>query len=144
MSWYLANEEKIIDQFASGQGLSDLRREIEAHSFPALQSFIDEGATENILPCIDELNQLVQKTRDEDVKVTALGLAKLMRGQTLVLITQGVEDEDDSLQHPQSAKPVKPTVRKAKKKAAPKKEPIARKPRKKATPEKGSPSSSGG
>jgi hypothetical protein len=136
MSWYLANEDKIIDQFASGQGLSDLRREIEASRFPTLQDFIDEGVTTNVLLCIDQLNQLVHKTHDEDVKVTAQGLAMLMRGQTLAVITQGFEYEDggedkledekgNSLTHSKPAKAIKPTVRKAKKKAAPKKGPIA-------------------
>jgi hypothetical protein len=147
MSWYLANENKILDQFASGQGLSDLRKAIEANSFPDLQDFIDEGVTASILPCIDQLNQLVHKTRDEDVKITAQGLAKLMHGQTLVMITQGFEYEDegeeepedehaDSLKHPKPAKPIKPTVRKAKKKAEAKKKPIAGKAKKKAPPKK--------
>ena len=139
MSWYLANEDTIIDQFASGQGLSDLRREFEANGFPALQDFIDEGVTANILLCIDQLDQLAQKTCDAGVKVTARELAKLMHGQAVVLITQGFEYEDkdeledetgDSLKHPKPAKPIKPTVRKAKRKAARKKEPIAGKAKK--------------
>jgi hypothetical protein len=133
MSWYLANEKKIIDQFASGQGLSDLRKAIEANSFPALQDFIDEGVTTNITLCIEQLNQLVKKTRDVSVRVTAEGLAKLMRGQKVAVITQGFGYEDDeeedetgeSLDPPESAKPIKP-ARKAKKKATPKK-PAARK-----------------
>jgi hypothetical protein len=147
MSWYLANENKILDQFASGQGLSDLRKALEANSFPDLQDFIDEGVTSNILPCIDQLNQLVHKTRDKDVKITAQGLAKLMHGQTLVVITQGFEYEDegeeepedepaDSLKHPKPAKPIKPTVRNAKTKAVAKKKPIAGKAKKKAPPKK--------
>jgi hypothetical protein len=143
MSWYLANEKKIIDQFASGQGLSDLRKAIEANSFPALQDFIDEGVTTNITLCIEQLNQLVKKTRDESVRVTAEGLAKLMRGQNVAVITQGFGYEDDeaedetgeSLDPPEPAKPVKAVARKAKKKAAPKK-PAARKAKRKTAPKK--------
>ena len=129
MSWYLADENKILDQFASGRGLSDLRREIEANRFRALQDFIDEGVTTNILLCIEQLNQLGQKTRDESVRVTAQGLAKLMRGRKVALITQGFEYEDseeedetgESLDPPKPAKPIKPLARKPNKKAAPKK-----------------------
>jgi hypothetical protein len=143
MSWYLANEKKIIDQFASGQGLSDLRKAIEANSFPALQDFIDEGVTTNITLCIEQLNQLVKKTRDESVRVTAEGLAKLMRGQKVAVITQGFGYEDDeeedetgeSLDPPEPAKPTKPVSRKAKKKAAPKK-PAARKAKGNTAPKK--------
>src|ERR1022692_1282728 len=147
MSWYLANENKSLDQFASGQGLSDLRREIEANRFPALQNFIDEideGVTTNILLCIEQLNQLVQKTRDESVRVTAQGLAKLIRGQKVAVITQGFGYEDDeeedetseSLDPPEPAKPIKPLARKAKKQVAPKNKPAARKAHKKAAPKK--------
>ena len=144
MSWYLANENKIIDQFASGQGLSDLRKAVEANNFPGLQDFIDQGVTANVLLCIDQLNQLVQKTRNESVKVTAQGLAKLMRGQKVAVITQGFGYEDDeeegetggSLDPPEPAKPIKPVARKAKKKAAPKRKPAARKAKKKAAPKK--------
>jgi hypothetical protein len=142
MSWYLANGKEVIDQFASGQGLSDLRREIEANRFPALQDFIDEGVTVNISECVEELNQLVKGTHDESVKVTAQGLAGLMSGQSVAVITQGFEydeDEDemgDSPKPPEAAKPVKRVAPKAKKKAASKKKPDARKAQKPGTPKK--------
>jgi hypothetical protein len=130
MSWYLANEKKIIDQFTSGQGLSDLRKAIEANSFLALQDFIDEGVTTNITLCIEQLNQLVKKTRDESVRITAEGLAKLMRGQKVAVITQGFGYEDDeeedetgeSLDPPEPAKPIKPVARKAKRNTVPNKD----------------------
>lgn len=143
MSWYLANENKILDQFASGQGLSDLRREIEANRFPALQDFIDEGVTVNITQCVEELNQLVKATGDESVKVTAQGLAGLMHGQTVAVITQGFGYEDDeeedeigeSPEPPEPAKPAKRVAPKAKKKATAKK-PAARKAKKTDAPKK--------
>jgi hypothetical protein len=66
-----------------------------------------------------------------------------MRGQMVAIITQGFgyeEDEEEgeageSLNSPpESAKPIKPVARKAKKKAAPKKKPAARKAKRKAAP----------
>jgi hypothetical protein len=146
MSWYLANEKEIIDQFASGLGLSDLRREIETNRFPALQDFIDEGVTVNITECVEELNQLVKKTHDESVRVTAQGLAGMMRGQSVAVITQGFEYEDDedddddevdeSPEAPEPAKPAKRAVAKGKKKAVSKKKPAARKAQKPGAPKK--------
>ena len=61
MSWYLANEDGIIDQFASGGGLHDLRIAIEAGNYPALQDFIDVGATKNMLLCICSSAYLAEK-----------------------------------------------------------------------------------
>ena len=87
MSWYLANEKRIIDQFATIAGLKDLRE--AAESYPNLRDFFVEGVTENIRQCTEELNQLANETSDQDVKVTAQGLAKLMRGQGVVVVTQG-------------------------------------------------------
>jgi hypothetical protein len=134
MSWYLANENKLIDQFATSSGLGDLRRASE--SYPALHDFFEEGVSSNVAQCIEELNHLVRQTRDEDVKVTAQGLAGLMQGQTLAVITQGFgyedEDEDDT---PEPIEPTGPAARKAKK-AAPKKKPAARKAKTMAVPKK--------
>ena len=93
MSWYLANRERIIDQFATIAGLKDLRE--AAESYPNLRDFFVEGVTENIRQCTEELNQLANETSDQDVKVTAQGLAKLMRGQGVVVVTQGFGYEDD-------------------------------------------------
>ncbi len=140
MSWYLANENKLIDQFATSSGLGDLRRASE--SYPALHDFFEEGVTANVSQCIEELNDLVKKTRDEDVKVTAQGLAGLMRGQKLAVITQGFgyDDDDDEIaespEPPEPAKPVKRVALNAKKKAVPKKTPVARKAKKTAAPKK--------
>ncbi len=91
MSWYLANEDGIIDQFASISGLRDLREASESQ--PALKDFFEVGATENITLCMAELGH-VAKTARGDIASTAKGLAVLMRGQKLVGITQGFEEED--------------------------------------------------
>lgn len=86
MSWYLANEDGPIDQFASVSGLRDLRAAAEHQ--PALKDFFEVGATQNVTLCIVELGH-VAKTAAPDVASTAKGLADLMRGQKLVSITQG-------------------------------------------------------
>ncbi len=86
MSWYLANEDGIIDQFASISGLRDLREACENQ--PAMTDFFEVGATQNIMLCIVELGR-VAETAKPDVASTAKGLAALLRGQTLVSITQG-------------------------------------------------------
>jgi hypothetical protein len=129
MSWYLANENKLIDQFATSGGLGELSR--AAESYPALHKFFEEGVTVNVAQCIEDLNKLSHETRDEDVKVTAQGLAALMRGQKVAVITQGIGYEDnegeDEIGAPGPAKLTRPVVRKAKKKAAPTKKPATRK-----------------
>jgi hypothetical protein len=132
MSWYLANENELIDQFATSGGLGELSR--AAESYPALHDFFEEGVTVNVAQCIEELNQLANKTRDENVKVTAQGLAGLMRGQNMAVITQGFGYEDE-IDAPKPAKLIRPVVRKAKKNGAPKKKPATRKA-KKAAPKK--------
>jgi hypothetical protein len=137
MSWYLANENKLIDQFATSGGLGELSR--AAQSYPALHDFFEEGVTVNVAQCIEELNQLANKTRDENVKVTAEGLAGLMRGQNVAVITQGFGYEDDGvdgIDAPKPAKLIRPVVRKAKKKGAPKTKPAPARKAKKAAPKK--------
>jgi hypothetical protein len=110
MSWYLANEHGLLDQFASISGLRDLRTASLATSYPALSDFFEVGATKNIAMCIAELGGLAKATSDADVKSTAEGLAKLLAGETLVFITQGFAAADDaetpvreSLKHPAHA-----------------------------------------
>lgn len=88
MSWYLANEDGIIGQFASGKGLSDLTSTLAA--YPALAKLFKDGATKNIVLCSVELNRLAKTTCDMSVRTTATTLANLLRGQRLVSITQGV------------------------------------------------------
>lgn len=87
MSWYLANTAGVGDQFASGHGLADLRR--AAAPYSSLMHFINDGMTKNVDVCESQLRQLAERTTDEDVRNTAIGLADLMKGQDLVAITQG-------------------------------------------------------
>lgn len=105
MSWYLADETNIIGQFASLCGLIPLRDACQG--YPALKNFFDVGATKNIDACISGLDTIAaEKSTDEDVKTTAAGLANLMKGQTVVFITDGSSDKEDdaSLEVPHEAK----------------------------------------
>src|SRR5665213_2415195 len=90
MSWYLANEHGIIDQFASISGRAELRDATVKQ--PALADFFTVGATQNVADCISELAATAKQTKNADVKDTAEGLAKLLDGETLVSITQGFAD----------------------------------------------------
>lgn len=87
MSWSLANEDGIIEQFATTTGLADLRA--AAKGQPALVDFFHEGATKNVELCRHELAKIAKETKKADVKSTALGLAKMMKGETMVSITNG-------------------------------------------------------
>jgi len=88
MSWYLANDRGVIDQFASISGLADLRRASQDQA--TLKDFLDDGETRNVATCIVELGRVAEHA-SADVKSTALGLAKMMEGETEVSITQGWE-----------------------------------------------------
>ena len=91
MSWYLANEHGMIDQFASISGLRDLRAASE--HLTTLADFFRDGETQSIPTCIAQLSQV---DGDADVKSTASGLAKLMKGESHVFITQGFDADHES------------------------------------------------
>jgi len=98
MSWYLANEkwpdgdeDGLLDQFASGRGLTDLRKAVEAtDDFPALQEFIREGISEHVPELQAELQRFA-KDADAEIATTARGLESLMGGQKFVMITNGAQ-----------------------------------------------------
>ena len=122
MSWYLADKKNIIDQFATTQGLADLVA--AAKPYQTLTQFLTDGSTDEVAACIVELNKLAKGKVDTDVAATAKGLAKMMKGEVAVWITQGFgapasvkakESEARSLQHPDHAKLLKPIYRKVKK-----------------------------
>ena len=122
MSWYIANSDGVIGQCATTTGLRDLRKAAEHGEYAALRDFLDVGATKNCLLCIFQLGQLRKKTKDADVQTTARDMAKLLRGQRLVSITQGMtgfdgEDEDvkESLRVTKHASLLQPMYRKGKK-----------------------------
>ena len=91
MSWYLANTDGMIDQFASISGLRDLRA--ASGHLTTLADFFRDGETQSVPTCIAQLGQV---EGDADVKSTAAGLAKLMKGESHVFITQGFDADHDS------------------------------------------------
>ena len=120
MSWYLANTDGMIDQFASISGLRDLRA--ASGHLATLADFFRDGETQSVPTCIAQLGQV---EGDADVKSTAAGLAKLMKGESHVFITQGFdadhearesgteEDEPTGLNHPKHANVLGPLRTKA-------------------------------
>ncbi len=90
MSWYLADQKEVLGQFASVCGLIPLRK--AAKPYPALKDFFETGATKSVSACISGLKNINATHASKDVKSTAAGLAKLMKGQKAVFITDGSTD----------------------------------------------------
>jgi hypothetical protein len=95
VSWYLATRKKLIDQFATGGGFVALKS--AASSYQTLADFFSDGETRNVPTCIAQLTALAKSEKDEDVKSTAEGLARLLAGQSEVFITQGFGASEDSV-----------------------------------------------
>ena len=85
MSWYLANEDEILGQFASACGIMDLRKSAEDHH--ALLSFLDEGHTSDVSGVESDLKEITEG----DAGSIAKALGELLKGQTHVSITDGSE-----------------------------------------------------
>jgi hypothetical protein len=124
MSWYLATDSEVIDQFATGDGLVQLRGALD--SSPHMVEFLNDGSTMDVKACIKELGVISTSHKSADVSATADGLAKLMRGRDEVFITQGFGPghsntkesealERRSLKHPDHQKLIAPIARKVKK-----------------------------
>ena len=94
MSYELASESGPIDQFASGKGYADLIHAIGSSKYPALRSLVVHGATEHVSACISELGRLshvLGENNDSGVVTTAKGLARLMHGLDIAIITDGTD-----------------------------------------------------
>lgn len=94
MSVELANASKILDQFASNQGYTDLIDAVEKlEKTPAnmpLIVFIERGFSDAVAGCITALKALAKSgDADANVKKTIRGLIKLMDGEDFVIITDG-------------------------------------------------------
>jgi hypothetical protein len=100
MSMYVANEKKMLGQFASNYGYRQLRDVVGAHH-PALASLVEHGVSEHVLDVQADLKQLVGATHDADAASVAKALGDLIDGEEIIVITNGVlngehlEDEDD-------------------------------------------------
>ena len=91
MSMEVANADGPIDQFASGGGYADLVLEAQAQELPALKALFDKGASTQVPKVIEELETLATNTEDRDVASTAEGLAKMIRDDEEIFITDGQE-----------------------------------------------------
>ena len=95
MSYEVANENKMLGQFASNQGLSDLVA--AADSYPALKDFLNHGGSERVAAVLKDIDALLKTEKDADVKSTATDLRDLIKDQDLIVITNGVMEDDDAV-----------------------------------------------
>ena len=84
--WLDGDESGLLGQFASSGGYSEL---IEAcNGYPELTELFDTGASENIDALAKELKQVIAEAPAE-VASTASGLLELLKGQEMVMVTNG-------------------------------------------------------
>jgi hypothetical protein len=100
MSYEIANASELLGQFASNGGYADLRKAVGSYpggNYPVLAEFFEYGCTKGVDACIAELKQLAKDTDDENIRSTATGLAEMIKGEKLIIITNGViyDDDDD-------------------------------------------------
>ena len=95
MSYEVYAGDAALGQFASNKGYHDLLEaaEVRGKKYPALKQLFDDGATGQAGTCAEELRELADEVAD-DVRDTALGLAKLIAKQTDVVLTDGVIEDD--------------------------------------------------
>jgi uncharacterized iron-regulated protein len=87
MSYEVANHKESLGQFASNKGYGDL---IEAATcYKAAAEFFRTGVTEDVRAVIKDLRDIAEKAVP-DVAETAKTLAKLIKGQKIAIITDGV------------------------------------------------------
>jgi 2'-5' RNA ligase len=85
--------DEALGQFASNKGYHDLIA--AAKGYPSLAQMFDHGETGDARACAAELQELADEVDDKDVRETALGLAKMIRGKDNVVLTDGVIADDD-------------------------------------------------
>jgi hypothetical protein len=101
MSMELANEAGMIDQVASNGGFADLAAAVRSTSSTAvehvcLEAFLERGFTDSVENCITALREMAKdKDLAKDVTATALQLAKLMDGESFVILTDGTSDDEE-------------------------------------------------
>jgi hypothetical protein len=95
VSYEVANATESLGQFASGKGYDDLIAASKLHG--ALVRFFETGETTEVESCIAELGAIAKEAADAGVRSTAAGLAELMRGQEVAIITDGVVASGEEL-----------------------------------------------
>ncbi len=87
MSYEVANHKESLGQFDGNRGYGDL---IEAATgYKAAEEFFRTGVTEDVRAVIKDLRDIAEKAAP-DVTETAKTLAKLIKGQKIAIITDGV------------------------------------------------------
>ena len=93
MSIEIGNEEKLLGQIASNRGYSDL---IAVAKRPVLRTLFSGGFTTHVDTCVEALNDLADDPKtNKNVADTARNMAKMMAGESFIVITDGTSDEDD-------------------------------------------------
>lgn len=95
MSYEIANDKKLLGQFASGKGYADFIRAVTS-DYPALKSLVVHGASEDVPAVEKDLAGLIKDASDDDVKSTAMALKSLIDKQSMIVVTNGMlPDESD-------------------------------------------------
>lgn len=92
MSFEVRNEQRSLGQFASNNGYIEFAA---AAQTPALRSLVQNGASEDIPDVLDELEVMIKTEEDPDIVTTAKALRDLILNEDLIVITNGVSNEDD-------------------------------------------------
>lgn len=94
MAVELANEEKMLGQFASNSGLLDLVEEV-SKDYEKLNAFFQNGFTEDASGVAEELRKFISAGGDEDVISTASALLSLLKNQNAAIISLGQYEGED-------------------------------------------------
>jgi hypothetical protein len=90
MSFYVANDHEILDQFASNKGYSDLINAAEdEEGLDALNALILQGASEDVPGVVADLDRLKPAVRDKEVVAVIDALRRIIKDQDLIVVTQG-------------------------------------------------------
>ena len=92
MSYYAANLDELLGQFASNKGYDDLIQ--AAAGSRCLSSFFHHGVTRDVQTCVAELDKLALAVKDDDIATTATALANLIQHERVAVITNGVVNGD--------------------------------------------------
>lgn len=91
MSVEVANDERMLGQFASNAGYADFAATVKT---PALRALVEHGVSEDLGKVRAELKALVEGGASADVKSVADALLDLIRDQDLIVVTRGVQNDD--------------------------------------------------
>jgi hypothetical protein len=91
MGYCLYSEDGYVQDVATISGWSDLCRFAEAKGGRAIKAFVIKGETVNIQAVLKDIDALVPRTKDPDVKIVLQGLKKglsKIRRKEIAIISQ--------------------------------------------------------